>query len=1045
MANVPYSAGQSEVAPNAAPPDDYQHIQSSPADFGGLIAQGGEKLGSGLLDAGKFWQKVQTDSVVNDSMSQLNDLTSHALSQEGQDALNSQADVQKQRQDIIAAGHDKLQTPAQQLEFDNSVRSFDQRYISGKLITHYAAQGRKVAGDVSSNAFSLALNNVANAADDSEQVKHFQADARTAARAQVIIAGDGENADLMKAADLRADQAVYKTQIMAVLANDPVNGASRARALLEANKGSLGDAYAPLMEHVRVRANAQDARELAGTAIRTTGDAARADAPQANGSPTAAAPMFAQAAGAVPGGFTPTGLARTAQIESGGRAGVVNSIGMAGLMQFSSATWKLYGQGSPLDARAATLAAQKYAADNARALAPVLGRAPTDAELYIAHQQGGGGAKKLFANPNTRAGDLVGDKAIIQNGGDPNKPASAFTDMWINKFNKTPGATHVLQGGDHAMVLPAAANGGMPLSGPIYSTPPDTPTPAAESPEMGALWNNAAFSPPSSAAPAPPAPPITPEAHEALAVKAVLESDKTDEVKNAAVANIKLQFAQAQLAAEATAKARKIRAEDAAGDWVTKFSNARKSGQTSYDSIYNGILSDPTLTWETRVSLGEKLRKLSGEPDTSSFGPGWSDTRNRMMLPPDDPNHMTYQDALAAPGVTSAGLDDLVKMQKRNRAGAGGEVITHIENAAIKRAGDVMKLEQGFGDNLKIPNLRGQRIFDGVVAPYITSTVEEMASRGDRKAIDAFLDPANIDKFIDRVYPRQQRAADVIGGSAALDAAKNPNAPVVAPPAPKGIDPAAWRDVVQQTPYTSKGQPWKAEDWAGFVKTLVDDPSPENQEAFDSTMEKAGGLKAAAVLQKFGAKPASPPAGVPEARPATVEDALASRPTSFEEAVAPARPSVASAPAPAPATESTAAPATPPVGAFYGNEPAPTEKDAEAYAQERERERAEIAARHEADFKERSAALAQAAKSPADLARGVEVLRGQSQARIAAENAQREEAEVHTRLAALAAREKAGAKVGEQRSALEKELDRVTKTRAAADARLVALTKKKGE
>ena len=1030
MASVPYNNGVPEVAPDARPPDDYQRIQSSPDDFGGAIARGGEKFGEGLHAATHFWGEVQTDGVLNDSMKDLNDLTERAKSLQGQEALDQQSSIQQQKDQIIENARSKLGTPEQQHRFDSTIRPFADRYIAGQLSTHFVQQGRVHAEKVNTDAFSLALNNVANAADDPEQVKHFREDARQASVRRVQAAGNGGDPAQVQAAIQSADQAVFKTQTESILANDPVNGTSRARVLLEANKSALGEAYAPLMEHVRVRANAQDAHDLAATAIKNSGEAARDTAPQAKaGAPVAAAPMFTQAAGSVPGGFTPNGLARTAQIESGGNAGVTNSIGMAGLMQFSPGTWKMYGQGSPLDPQAATIAAQKYAADNAKVLAPVLGRAPTDAELYIAHQQGGGGAKKLFANPNTRAGDLVGDKAIIQNGGDPNKPASAFTNLWINKFNKTPGATHVLQGGDRAMVLPAAANTPGAANGqPIYSTPPDILM--DPSPEMGALWNNAAYATPTVAA-GPPPPPITPEAHEAAAVKAVLESDKTIEVKNAAIATIKQQFAQAAMAAEATAKSQKIRADQSASDWVTKFSKARQTGATDYTQLYDGILADPSLSWENRLSLGEKMRKISGEPDTAAFGSNWSTVRERMMLPPDDPKHMSFQDALAVPGVTSAGMDDLVKMQKRNREGSGGHLITEMENSGIKYAGDLMKLEQGFGDNFKMPNLRGQRIFDGVVAPYITSTVEEMAARGDRAGIDKFLQTDNLDKIVNRFYPPKQRAADTLGGNLVANAEQHPAATSAMPPPPKGIAAEPWKEIVSQVPFTSKGTPWKYADWAGVVQTLLADPSPENQSTFDKIMDGAGGLKAATVLEKFGVTPTAP------AAPVSVAAALESKPAGGAPApqVVPApRPVAAQAPAPEPQTL--------PAGAFYGNEKAPTEADAEKYAREQLTGKLDASAAATAREREGASAIAARRETTERMAAQAPEVLEMNRATEAVRALDRQEATAREHISSLDAREKAGAHVKTQREEYEQELAQIARQRIAAQARVDAAKKK---
>ncbi len=1037
MASVPYNNGVPEVAPDARPPDDYQRIQSSPDDFGGAIARGGEKLAAGLHTAGEFWGQVQTDGVLNDSMKDLNDLTERAKSLQGQEALDQQSSIQQQKDQIIENARSKLGTPEQQHRFDSTIRPFADRYIAGQLSTHFVQQGRVHAEKVNTDAFSLALNNVANAADDPEQVKHFREDARQASVRRVQAAGNGGDPAQVQAAIQSADQAVFKTQTESILANDPVNGASRARVLLEANKSALGEAYAPLMEHVRVRANAQDAHDLAATAIKDSGEAARAGAPQAP-----------QAAGASPvkAGADPASMLRHFE-------------GFSAQPYWDVNHWRV-GYGSDTITRAdgsivpVTAMTQVTKEDAERDLQRRANLSTQDVKSQIgdaAFNKLSPEAKASLTSVAYNYGSLAKTPAVVAaaQSGDPKALAAAVQDLsshngGVNAKRRATEAANILgtasipqgqyaaAGGNHAMTLPAVANGVAPA--PIYSTPPDVPM--DPSPEMGALWNNAAYATPTVAA-GPPPPPITPEAHEAAAVKAVLESDKTIEVKNAAIATIKQQFAQAAMAAEATAKSQKIRADQSASDWVTKFSKARQTGATDYTQLYDGILADPSLSWENRLSLGEKMRKISGEPDTAAFGSNWSTVRERMMLPPDDPKHMSFQDALAVPGVTSAGMEDLVKMQKRNREGSGGHLITEMENSGIKYAGGLMKLEQGFGDNFKMPNLRGQRIFDGVVAPYITSTVEEMAARGDRAGIDKFLQTDNLDKIVNRFYPPKQRAADTLGGNLVANAEQHPAATSAMPPPPKGIAAEPWKEVVSQVPFTSKGTPWKYADWAGVVQTLLADPSPENQSTFDKIMDGAGGLKAATVLEKFGVTPTAPAAPAAPAAPVSVAAALESKPAGGAPApqVAPApRPVAAQAPAPEPQTL--------PAGAFYGNEKAPTEADAEKYAREQLTGKLDASAAATAREREGASAIAARRETTERMtAQAPEVLE-MNRATEAVRALDRQEETAREHIKSLDAREKAGAHVKTQREEYEQELAQIARQRIAAQARVDAAKKK---
>ena len=128
-------------------------------------------------------------------------------------------------------------------------------------------------------------------------------------------------------------------------------------------------------------------------------------------------------------------LARTAQIESSGNPRAQNPNSSAGgLFQFIDRTARQYGLQDRFDPEQATDAAARLARDNANILRRALGRDPTAAELYLAHQQGGGGAAKLLSNANAPASSIVGDAAVRLNAGDRNMTGRQFADLWLNKF-----------------------------------------------------------------------------------------------------------------------------------------------------------------------------------------------------------------------------------------------------------------------------------------------------------------------------------------------------------------------------------------------------------------------------------------------------------------------------------------------------------------------------------------------------------------------------------------------------------------------------------
>lgn len=129
-------------------------------------------------------------------------------------------------------------------------------------------------------------------------------------------------------------------------------------------------------------------------------------------------------------------LAKVAGIENpSGSPYATSSTGATGKFQFIPSTWRQFGAGGNIhDPSAQDAAMNRFTRANYATLQEGLGRAPTDGELYLAHQQGAAGALKLLQNPNMPAGQLVGARAISVNGGNPNAPAASFVDKWGRRF-----------------------------------------------------------------------------------------------------------------------------------------------------------------------------------------------------------------------------------------------------------------------------------------------------------------------------------------------------------------------------------------------------------------------------------------------------------------------------------------------------------------------------------------------------------------------------------------------------------------------------------
>jgi hypothetical protein len=136
-------------------------------------------------------------------------------------------------------------------------------------------------------------------------------------------------------------------------------------------------------------------------------------------------------------GLNPEDFARMAEIESGFNPYAYHPIsGASGLFQFVPATAGQYGLEAVFNARANANAAAELWRDNERELRRTLRRRPTAGEIYLAHQQGAGGALALLTRPDEPAIGVLGYDAVTLNGGNSDMTAKAFAARWVDRFQQ---------------------------------------------------------------------------------------------------------------------------------------------------------------------------------------------------------------------------------------------------------------------------------------------------------------------------------------------------------------------------------------------------------------------------------------------------------------------------------------------------------------------------------------------------------------------------------------------------------------------------------
>lgn len=117
----------------------------------------------------------------------------------------------------------------------------------------------------------------------------------------------------------------------------------------------------------------------------------------------------------------------------------------SGLYQFTDATAKQYGVTDKNDPNQSADAAAKLYNDNKASLTKSLGYSPPDSQVYLAHQQGAGGAAALLQNPeenaiqtlvdNTKMSPKDAKAAILNNGGTVDMTSGDFSSKWMDKYN----------------------------------------------------------------------------------------------------------------------------------------------------------------------------------------------------------------------------------------------------------------------------------------------------------------------------------------------------------------------------------------------------------------------------------------------------------------------------------------------------------------------------------------------------------------------------------------------------------------------------------
>lgn len=679
----------------------FQHTSASSAAFGGATAQAMEGLGNTVVKVAEYFGEVQIDDQANQLFDRWNkrlrgdpekmvpgpDGTIQPdtgyMGLKGRNALDARGRFEKDLDADLKEIRATLVTPRQQARFDDQTRRYRQ-HVVGLAGSHADREAQTYATNVNRSSSAIAMQHIAVNALDATQVAAGTADLISARIKEAQIMGGGP--ELLKAAEQGAKRDALKVQVQAISATDP----ARALQILDKNKDIAGTSYDELHREIRARADTEIGNRAGERAILATY--------QMEPAPATVIPVFEQAAAQT--GVSSTYLMRTWQLEAGGKMDPGKSVtGAEGPFQFVPSTAKQYGLSNPRDFSASAAAAAKLAADNRAMLGASLGRVPTDAELYLAHQQGATGAAKLLSNPTARAGDLVGDKAIKVNGGDPNAPASAFTGMWAARFN-----------GAGVMTANMTARKQQAFDS-IESDPSlnDAQRQRARS------YLNQQFS----------------ALQIAQGVSAQAEKQRVDAAADGYMKRI-LSKNPAQMAGIYE----EITTDPAFGsDWRTR--NA--------------------LAGMAQKAVGDDTQAA-----TEAYGPGFWEAWKAVTAPVDDPKRIVDRTALyerAGPGgdLTIAGAEKLAQTMEAVKKSPDAQAVHTTQTALMAYAKGKLSFAQDMGP-IKIPDPKGEAIFNGEFIPKFQAAYAEWIKAG--KNPWEFLKRENIDQMIQGMRPKGEMEVD---------------------------------------------------------------------------------------------------------------------------------------------------------------------------------------------------------------------------------------------------------------------------------------------
>lgn len=259
MARTPYDPVPESSA--SGPSGGFESVQSSPADFGGLVGQATQKLGGDIGQAAQAaannaieMQGRQNQIVSTDAFNQMQKAelgvtagdpstgSKGYFALQGKDALTGYDAASSQ----LDAAHERikasLSNDAQRVEFENASR----RLITNSLNSmrqHFIQQQNVYGAEVSKAAISNGVQAIGVQPDNEDTFNNNLEQIRMNAYRTAVNNGYENDPDVLHQHVQEGEQAAILARVQAMQARDPVNGPAKALDWL--HNGKIPDTQVP--------------------------------------------------------------------------------------------------------------------------------------------------------------------------------------------------------------------------------------------------------------------------------------------------------------------------------------------------------------------------------------------------------------------------------------------------------------------------------------------------------------------------------------------------------------------------------------------------------------------------------------------------------------------------------------------------------------------------------------------------------------------------------------------------------------------------------